>query len=187
MATAVPTTEHGPYSLRAPIEDEFRETFVEILDADNASRLVSCIEVLSPSNKKRNSPGWDLYQRKRQGLLQGGTANLVEIDLLRGGDQMPMVDPWRASPYRLLVARKSRVPVCSVWSAFSLQPVRSIPVPLLKPDPDVPLELQPMIDAIYARAFYHRSIDYAKPLTPPMDAEETAWLAQQRQDRERQK
>ncbi|MBI2807263.1 MAG: DUF4058 family protein [Planctomycetes bacterium] len=177
VAVAEPTTQE-PYSIRAFIDEELREPFVEILDADNGNRLVTCIEVLSPSNKKSSSAGWDLYQRKRQGLLLTGSANLIEIDLLRNGRRMPMADPWRPSPYRLVVARKGSAPHCKAWSACSLKPLPSIPVPLLRPDPDVPLDLQPMIDAIYSRSKYDRSIDYERPISPPLSPEETLWLDQ---------
>jgi hypothetical protein len=57
-------------------------------------------------------------------------------------------------------------------------------VPLAKPDPDIPLNIQPMIEAIYARSRYYRNIDYARPLTPPLAAEESTWLAQQLQSRQ---
>jgi hypothetical protein len=33
-----------------------------------------------------------------------------------------------------------------------------------------------MIDSIYQRSRYARSIDYSKPLTPPLDDAEAAWL-----------
>ena len=56
-------------------------------------------------------------------------------------------------------------------------------MPLFPPDPEVQLELQPMIDAIYSRWRYNRSIDYRTPLTPPLSAEEIAWLEQQLGDR----
>jgi hypothetical protein len=38
-----------------------------------------------------------------------------------------------------------------------------------------------MIDEIYQQFRYPRSIDYSKPLTPPLDAAETGWLKQQLQ------
>jgi hypothetical protein len=60
-------------------------------------------------------------------------------------------------------------------------------VPLAKPDSDIPLDLQPMIDEIYQRFRYLRSIDYSKPLTPPLDAAETGWLKQQLQARRSQR
>jgi hypothetical protein len=176
VVIAEPASDEGPYSLMAFIADDFRETFVEILDADKEDRLVTCIELLSPSNKRRHTEGWDLYQRKRQGIFTSGSANLVEIDLLRGGEPMPMEQSWRVSPYRLLVFRKSLVPVCRAWPGHFQKRLPEIPVPLLKPDSDVPLDLQPMIESIYARFKYYRSINYSKPITPPLSEEETKWL-----------
>src|SRR5580765_5273097 len=72
-----------PVSMRAFIDEHFRENFIEIYDADPDMRLVTCIEVLSPANKRRGTEGWDQYLRKRNALLLG-QANLVEIDLVRG-------------------------------------------------------------------------------------------------------
>jgi hypothetical protein len=108
-----------------------------------------------------------------------GKANLVEIDLLRGGERMPMLDAWPDSPFCLLVAREERAPRCRVWPAFVDRPLPAIPVPLSRPDPDVPLALQPLIDAIYERGRYREEIDYAGPLPAPLTAAQAAWLAQQ--------
>ncbi len=49
-------------------------------------------------------------------------------------------------------------------------------MPLAPPDPDVPLALQPLIDAVYARSRYDMDIDYRERLRPPPSAEEAAWL-----------
>ncbi len=175
-APATATAEIAPLELRPFVEEEFRETFIEIYQMHPKLQLVTSIEVLSPSNKRENSEGWELYLRKRQAQLLGA-ANLVEIDLLRGGQRMPMLDPWPNSPYTLLVSRmKSIIPRCHVWPAFSLRPLPTIPVPLAKPDADVPLNLQPMIEAIYERSRYFHSIDYSKPLDLPASAEEIAWM-----------
>jgi hypothetical protein len=179
-AVMQPALKTEPVLMRAFIEEEHREAFVEIYEAAPEQRLVTCIEVLSPSNKRPNTPGWDLYLRKRQSLLLGD-ANLVEIDLLRGGQRMPMLDPWPASPYTVLVARERKYDLCRVWPFSFQSPSPSVPVPLAKPDPDIPLSLQPMIDAIYERSRYERSIDYTKLVTPPLDEAETAWLEKQLQ------
>jgi hypothetical protein len=53
-----------------------------------------------------------------------------------------------------------------------------LPIPLSRPDPDIPLALQPLIDAIYERGRYEEEIDYTKPLAPPLREEEAAWLKQ---------
>ncbi len=177
VATAV--AEPDELAVRAFVEEEFRETFVEIQEADSDHQLVTCIELLSPSNKKPNSPGWDMYLRKRQGILQARSANLIEIDLLRGGQRMPMQDAWPSSPYALLIARKNRMPFCQVRTAHFRTLLPAISVPLLNPDADVPLALQPMIDAIYGSFRYHRSIDYAQSISPPLSADDGIWLEQQ--------
>jgi len=83
-ALAEPAGEAEPVTMRAFIQEEHREAFIEIYEASPGQRLVTSIEVLSPSNKRPSTEGWELYQRKRQSLLLGNV-NLVEIDLLRGG------------------------------------------------------------------------------------------------------
>jgi hypothetical protein len=180
-ALAEPNGEIEPVAMRAFIEEEHREAFVEIYETSPKQRLVTTIETLSPSNKRPNTDGWELYQRKRQSVLLGAV-NLVEIDLLRGGQRMPMLDAWPSSPYTILVAR-AKAQLCGVWPASSLQPLPAIPVPLAKPDPDIRLDLQPIIDAIYQRSRYERSIDYRQSVSPPLRAEEVTWLRKQMRTR----
>ena len=131
--------------------------------------------MLSPSNKRKGSPGWKKYLRKRKALLLG-KANLVEIDLLRGGTRLPMLDPWPPSPYYVLVARDDWAPLCKVWPAYFDKPLPTLRVPLSKPDPDIAVSLQPLVDGVYERSRYSQDIDYSRPLTPPLTAEQTAWL-----------
>jgi hypothetical protein len=165
-------------TMLAFVEEEHRETFVEIYDAAPGQRLVTSIEVLSPTNKRPDTPGWDLYQRKRQSCLPGAV-NLVEIDLVRSGQRMPMVDLWPESAYAILVARSNKAPLCEVWPIQLPQPIPPILVPLAKPDTDVELNLQPLIDTIYQHYRYERSIDYARPLSPALSREEATWVAKQ--------
>jgi Protein of unknown function (DUF4058) len=177
VAVAEPVTETDAVSMRAFVDEHFRESFIEIYEAQPELRLVTCIEVLSPTNKQSGRKGWKLYLRKRNVLLLG-KANLVELDLLRGGRRMPMVEPWPQSPYYLLVGREDHAPYCRVWPAYFNKPLPVVPVPLAHPDPDIPLALQPMIDAVYERSRYARRLDYAKALTVPLSPEESAWLAE---------
>jgi hypothetical protein len=44
----------------------------------------------------------------------------MEIDLLRGGQRMPMLDSWPDSPYTLLIGRAGS-PLCRVWLKQQLQ------------------------------------------------------------------
>jgi hypothetical protein len=168
-------SETGEMTIQAFVIEEHREAFIEIFEDDPDRQLVTCIEMLSPSNKRKKSRGRKLYLRKRQSLLLG-TANLVEIDLLRGGHRMPMLGEWPDSPYTLLVCRQHRAPYCSVWRAHYREPLPVLPIPLLYPDPDIRIDLQPLIAAIYTRSRYQRDIDYRKPLDPPLPEADAAWL-----------
>ncbi len=157
------------------IEIEHHEIFLEIRELDPQRRLVTCIEVLSPSNKRVGSAGWLEYDRKRQVFLEGH-ANLVEIDLLRGGRRRAMEEPWPDSPYYVLAMRKSAAPTCAVWPAHAAHPLPEIAVPLAPPDEDLRLSLQPLVAAIYARSRYEVDIDYAFDLQPPLHPDELAFL-----------
>jgi hypothetical protein len=172
-AVADPGEDAESVQMRAFIPEEFEEKFVEIYAQGEERLLVTCIEVLSPSNKRPKTEGWDQYTRKRQAMLLG-RANFIEIDLLRAGSKMPMLTPWPNCPYTLLVSRMAGSAYCRVWKAYYDRPLPPIPVPLLDPDPPLSLDLQPLIDDIYSLGRYDEQIDYARPLTPALSGAEAA-------------
>ncbi len=66
-------------------KEEFRETFVDIYAVQEPGRrLVTSIEVLSPTNKAPRERGHKLFRRKQRELFRN-KVHLVEIDLLRRG------------------------------------------------------------------------------------------------------
>jgi hypothetical protein len=149
---------------------------------DEERTLVTCLEVLSPSNKRPGTEGWQEYQRKRQAMLLG-QANFLELDLLRGGRKMPMRTPWPDAPYTLLVSWAINAPYCRVWPAHFNARLPVIPVPLLDPEPDLSLDLQPLIDEIYALGRYDESLDYTRPPRPALPDADAVWLAERLKDR----
>jgi hypothetical protein len=90
-----------------------------------------------------------------------------------------MITLWAESPYSVLVSRELRAPHCKVWPAHFRRPLPAITIPLSSPDADVRLELQPLIDAVYARSHYDRRLDYSRPLQPALSDEESTWIAEQ--------
>ena len=159
--------------MQAFVAEEFKETFVEVYAEREERILVTCIEVLSPSNKRPGTKGWEDYQRKRLAMLLG-QANFIELDLLRGGQKMPMLTPWPNSPYTLLLCRQRNAPYCRVWPAHFQRRLPAISVPLLDPDPDLTLDLQTLIGRIYSIGRYDERIDYSRPLTPALSDAEVA-------------
>jgi hypothetical protein len=142
-------------------------------------RVVTAIEVVSPTNK-RAGEGKRLYLQKRQDMILGGT-NTVEIDLLRAGDWLLPIAPegilpahqttylawiWRVrDPTHLAVFRmplRARLPV--------------LPIPLRPTDAEIPLDLQTVLDQCYRNGGYD-DIDYKVPPSPPLSDDDREWAA----------
>jgi hypothetical protein len=160
----------------APSGSEAKEVYLDIFDLDPDRRLVTSIEVPSPANKRYRGTGWKQYARKRDLLLQG-RANLVEIDLLRGGRRHAMQEPWPDSPYYILVSKKWNVPACHVWPAFATQPLPDLDVPLERTDADVTIPLQACVDFVYEASRYGQDVRYDEPIVPPLTSEEAALVS----------
>jgi len=170
-----------PITMVALVHTDFREGFLEIREAYGDRQVVTSMEILSPSNKRFGSEGWFEYVRKRQACLSG-MCHFVEIDLLHGGRRMPMDDDWPESPYYVLVCRKEKAPRCTVWPATFKQPLPPLVIPLLPPDPDLTVPIQPLIETIYARSQYDADIDYRQPLRPPLSPADQGWLHERLQE-----
>src|SRR5262245_54457973 len=117
----------------ADVEEEIRETWIEVLHLPD-ERLVTAIEILSPTNKA--SSGRQDYLAKRSRLL-AEPIHLVEIDLLIGGRRPPMARPLPPGDCYAFVAREGRRPDCEVYAWTIRNPLPILPVPLLPPDADV--------------------------------------------------
>jgi hypothetical protein len=178
----VAVAETGPLAdsvlMQAFVAEKYKERFVEIYLEDEERVLITSIEVLSPSNKRPGTEGWQEYERKRQAMLLG-QANFLEIDLLRGGKKYPMLSPWPDASYSLLVSWSEDAPYCRVWPAHYRERLPAIPVPLAEPDPDLTLDLQPLIEGIYSLGRYDDRINYDQALTPALPGADAAWVRQQ--------
>ena len=129
-------------------------------------RLVTAIEVLSPVNKRSSHEAYHDYLRQRRQLLRS-EAHVIEIDLLHGGERPPLAGPVPSAPYYVTLSRAHRRPVVEVWPIQLWEKLPVLPVPLLDPDPDVPLDLGTVVAAVYERGAYARLIDYRLPPRPP--------------------
>jgi|YNPBryantNP2012_1023418.scaffolds.fasta_scaffold01416_6 hypothetical protein len=139
-------------------------------------QLVTAIEILSPINKRPGHEAYTDYQRKRRDLLRS-PAHLIELDLLRGGERMPLEKPVGPSAYVLMLSHAERRPRVSVWPLQLRDRLPVLPVPLLEPDPDVALDLGAAVAAVYERGGYASLIDYRQPPPPPNLSEaEARWL-----------
>jgi hypothetical protein len=168
VAVAVP----APVQVRVPMDVPTRLVSVYIRQRETA-RLVAVIELLSPINKRRGK-GREAYLDKRRTLL-ASPVHLIEIDLLRRYPHMPFDDPLPPAHYLVMVCKAGERPRSSVWPISVRQPLPTIPIPLLSPDPPVPLELGQALRTAYERARYDLRVDYRQPPVPPLSPADTAW------------
>jgi hypothetical protein len=166
---------------------EMREVFIEILPVADESRVITVIEVLSPSNKAAGSAGRQLYLTKQQELFESQT-HLIEIDLLRRGEHTVVVPRERLVSrgnwdYLVCLHRGRQGNRCEVWPIPLRQRLPRILVPLADGDPDVVLDLQAVFNRCYDEGAYTRRLDYRNEPTPPLQAEDAVWADQVLRDR----
>lgn len=175
LAEAVATIPPAPVESLVTLDLPLRLLTVEVR-ATRTLELVTAIEILSPVNKRLGHEAHRDYQRKRRELLRSA-AHLLEIDLLRSGERPPLERPVPSAPYYVILSRADRRPTVEVWPIQLRDTLPMLPVPLLEPDPDVPLDLSAAVAAIYERGGYADLIDYRRPPPPPILSEaETTWL-----------
>ncbi len=155
-----------------PLYERVRESYLEIRDAET-HEVVTVIEVLSPSNKVPGQ-GRIEYETKRRQVLMTLTS-LVEIDLLRSGEPMPM-KPLPKSFYRILVRRGWEGNKGTLYAFGLRRPIPEIPVPLRQGEKEAKLNLNPLLSDIYDRARYHLRLNYSHPPDPPLPPDEMAWV-----------
>jgi hypothetical protein len=163
--------------IRVWLEEEV-ERWIEIHEA--TGRLITALELLSPSNKLESAER-ERYQRRRGRFISGG-ANFVEIDLTRQGASVFAKDVRNvllraAASYGICVFRAARRGECEVYPNRLRERLPAIRVPLRPTDADVVLDLQPLIDQCHERGRYHL-LNYRLPLEPPLPPEDAAWADQ---------
>lgn len=167
-----------PLLIELPSESE-TQGFIEIRDMKAGGRVVTVLEVLSPSNKYPGE-GQEQYLRKQRELVTG-RVSLVEIDLLRAGDwvlAMPYdkVRAGKRATYRVVVRRGWEPNVAEYYPAPLTAPLPVIKVPLRRIDTDVSLDLQALVDQCYRNGAYD-DIDYARAPEPPLAPADARWAA----------
>jgi hypothetical protein len=185
-----PADASGGYSIKnravaTPVliptfSEPVRQGTAVIRSLETGHPLVTAIEIFSPSNKFRRE-GRHTYRQKRRRYRRAG-ANVVEIDLLRGGRslvdvQVQFVLPVHRAAYRAVVCRAG-------GSTVEYYPLRlrerlpTIRVPLRPADPDVFIDLQTPIDGAYRKGRFGNRLDYSKPPDPPLSPEDAEWAAE---------
>jgi hypothetical protein len=155
------------------------EGYIEIIDVSSGNRLVTVIEVLSPTNKM--STVGRVQYRHKQDEVCNSKASLVEIDLIRGGNHLlafplDLISAKRKTPYMVCVRRAWVRDKAEVYSMPLSQRLPTIKIPLRQTDVDAPLDLQALIDRCYRNGGYEGALDYRTDPDPRWTEAEATWV-----------
>ena len=134
---------------------------------------MTTLELLSPANKRE--PGRTEYCSKAQ-CLTAQKIHLFELDLLLGGQRLPLGGPLPPGDGYALVSRGDGQPTCDVYAWSIRQPLPTLPIPLKAPDPDIRFDLGAVYATAYERGRYARSLPYGEPLALPLSDEDLQWV-----------
>lgn len=135
-------------------------------------RLVTVIEVLSPTNKVAGSEARVSYLDKRQEAYEAG-CHFVEIDLLRRGKAT--FPRGKECHYAVHVSRAERRPRATVWRIDLPQRLPVVGIPLLAGDADADVDLQDVLITAYEHGAYDADTDYTRDPAPPLEPAEAKW------------
>ncbi|MDB5331237.1 MAG: hypothetical protein JWP03_2388 [Phycisphaerales bacterium] len=176
----------GPKSSMATLEPHTLPQDVEVLDLPKQpyveimylpeERVVTDIEVLSPSNKRAGSKDRLAYLTKRKNLLVHDVS-LVEFDLLLGGERLELQEPLPQGDYFAFVTRSIRPHECDVYNWSVRDPLPTLPIPLRTEDGEVLLDLAAAFVQSYDRGRMHRFLHYGEPILE-LSETDRIWAAQ---------
>ncbi|HEX4795002.1 MAG TPA: DUF4058 family protein [Humisphaera sp.] len=137
------------------------EVYIEITYVPEA-RVVTDIELLSPSNKRRGSEDRVAYLVKRKQLAHH-QINLVEFDFLAQGERLQMLVPLPAGDCYSFITRAESTRQCEIYAWSYRDPLPTIPIPLRPQESDIALNLADVFQQTYERGRYERLLRYDQP------------------------
>jgi hypothetical protein len=164
------TVAAAPVTVRVPAVTKRKVRRLIVRDRNN-QEVVTVIELLSPSNKAGGADR-EKYLEKRVEVLTSA-AHFVELDLLRGGQRMPLRPP-PACDYYALVSRAWQRPEMGLWPVSLRDPLPTIPLPLRRAEPEPAIDLKAVLDRTYDEAGYAGRIYRTSP-EPPLAAADAEW------------
>lgn len=169
---AILEPETKPITVNLPIPETIKQGYLEVREVAT-KEVVTAIEILSPVNK-RQGKGRESYCEKRLNIFDSKT-HFVEIDLLRMGKPLPVLNNHINSHYRILISNSNYRPKADLY-AFNIQqkiPIFSLP---LKPEDSEPLiDLNSFLNSVYEKGSYDLEIDYNQNPIPSLGEEDLIW------------
>jgi len=166
-------SENKSVTVTVPLPLEIKEGYLEIREV-YTGRVITAIEVLSPTNKLTKD-GRSSYLKKREQLL-GSDTNLVEIDLIRSGEIMPIIANIPNTDYRILIIRSHCLPSAQLFAFTVRDSIPDFPIPLQKGEAEIEVNLQNLLLGIYQRARFDLTLNYNQKPVPDLLEKDKEWM-----------
>lgn len=160
--------------LTAPV----RERYLEVRAAETRD-VITVIELLWPANK-RGGEGRRQYLEKRSRVMRSLT-NLVELDLLRAGQPVPVWHGGAPLPvealgtYRIVISRGYERPRARLLPFSLRDTIPPVPIPLRPNDDEPALDLRQALSAVYDQGSYDLALNYRREPVPPLVRDDAGW------------
>ena len=157
------------------VHAEHSEDYIEIRQK-NDSRLVTLVEIVSPTNKTTNEGRVAYLEKRRQGRSNG--ASIVEIDLVLAGK--PLLDYSRESlpewNYVVTVTRNTQPDRYEIYTSTLRKALPRFRLPLASDERDTIFDLHTAFTRCYDQGGFAERIDYQKDPHARLEEEDRLWL-----------
>jgi len=157
------------------IREQHSEEFIEVRQRSD-NRLVTLVDVVSPTNKLKTEGRAAYLERRRDARMQN--ASIVEIDLVMQGE--PMLDYSRDGlpewDYAITVTRCAQPERYEIYTSTLQKRLPRFKLPLAADDRDTVVDLQAAFARCYDQSGLGAQVDYQKPPTCVTEEEDRRWL-----------
>jgi hypothetical protein len=158
------------------MREEHHEDYIEIRQRTDG-RLVSLVDVVSPTNKTTSAGRTAYLDKRKEG--KSASANLVEVDLVLQGQ--PMLEYSRDGlpdwDYAVTVTRSTQAERYEIYTATLQKRLPRFRLPLAADDRDTVLDLHTAFTRCYDQGGFGGKIDYKREPATPLSDEDRRWLS----------
>jgi len=158
-------------------KEQHQEPFLEIRQKSSSDKLVTLIEMISPTNRT-HPEGRRRYEMRRL-EARNESAHLVELDLVLQGQTCLVADlsNLTESQYVCCVTRVARPVKHELYGTMLTKRLPRIRLPMLPDDRDLVLDVQALVNRVFDRCF-DGQIDYQLDPHVPLSDADRHWLDQ---------
>jgi hypothetical protein len=172
---------HRQYVTETPLftsvlRETHQEEYIEIRQR-NDGRLVTLIDVVSPTNKLTAVGRQAYLDKRREG--RNAQASLVEVDLVLQGQ--PLLEYSREGlpdwNYAVTVTRSTQPDRFEIYTATLQKRLPRFRMPLATDDRDTVVDLHTAFVRGYEQGDFGKKIDYRRDPTVPLSDDDREWIA----------